>query len=96
MIKSMEQEMELNNLIMAKTSELRVAFRKQLGLMSYYNAAEGMYSMEKNARDECRRKLLTLATLLKEDGFSEDGLKELTKDFMVSERDYLPRKEAML
>ena len=90
----MEFEMELSNLVMESTADLKMAFRKQLGLMSYFNAAEGMYSMEKTKRDECRRKLLTLATLLKEDGFSTDGLRELSKDFMVSERDYLPRVEA--
>lgn len=94
MSKQLEFDMELNNMITAKTSELKQAFKKQLGLMSYFNAAEGMYSMEKTRRDECRRKLLSLATLLKEDGFSNDGLKELTKEYMVSTRDYLPREEA--
>jgi len=88
----MEFQRDLDSMVMVKQAELVAAFRKQLAIMSYFNAAEGDYFMEKTKRDECRAKLLTFAELLRQDGLSDDAIKKITSDFMVSERDYLPRR----
>jgi len=90
MSKQLEFDMELANMIMSKDAELRLEFRKQLGLMSYYNAAEGEYSNEKVKRNECRDKLILLASLLRANGASEMSIIEATKDFMVSKSDFTP------
>ena len=90
MSKQLEFDMDLANMIMSKDSELRNEFRKQLGLMSYYNAAEGDYFNEKPKRTECRDKLILLASLLRANGASEMSIIEATKDFMVSKSDYTP------
>jgi hypothetical protein len=92
-IKDKEMDMEMRIMAMEKRSDIKRGFKRQLAVMSYYNAAEGMYSVEKTKRDHCRAQLLTFAALLKEDGFSKEDIKNIAADYMVSERDFTPRSK---
>lgn len=67
------------------SNELVEIFKKQLGFMSYYNAAESEWKNEETARNECRRTLREIATNLRYQGIDP---KPLAQGFLVSESDY--------
>jgi tryptophanyl-tRNA synthetase len=62
-------------------------FINQLGNLSYYNAAEGNWREETEARNECRKRVKETAARLIAMGLNP---KEYSKGFLVSDSDFMP------
>jgi len=70
--------------------ELIEEFKNQLGNLSYYNAASGSWSSEKDARNRCKKRLKDLADKLLDNDLSVADLKALSGTYLVTPFDYLP------
>jgi len=70
------------------TQELIEKFKSKLSSMSYYNAAEGDWSRETEARNKCSKELKDIAKNLKYQGLNPA---DYTAGFLVSESDYTER-----
>ena len=67
-------------------------FKKLLGTMSYFNAAEGAFSTEKKQRESHQVLLKDHVKVMLKRGYTLRKLSKLSKEYLVSERDYLPRE----
>jgi len=67
------------------SNDLIEIFKKQLALMSYYNAAESDWAKEKEDRDKCSKYLKTLAKNLKINGIDPS---DIAVGYLVSKSDY--------
>ena len=66
------------------------SFSKHLNNMSYFNAAEGSYSSEYEAREACKRKLRKHSKVLRNlYGLTEEELEVCAQGKLVSTSDYL-------
>jgi hypothetical protein len=74
---------------MSKTDTLLKEYRKLAGSMSYYNASEGSWMREAEARGKCSRELKAKALEMLENGFTLNDLDDLKGDFLLTQTDYI-------
>jgi len=86
----MELTLKLEEIKMQQKIELNDKFVELLGIMSGFNAAEGAWSREAEARGEHKQKLYSHTAEMLEAGFTQTELKEISHGSLTSESDYLP------